>query len=46
MNFFDADGLAGKDRTEVNFLAPQADAAGSLIFSFQSAESSGIAVLL
>src|SRR5260370_8322594 len=27
MNFFDADGLAGKDRTEVNFLAPQTDAA-------------------
>src|SRR5260370_15115891 len=27
MNFFDADGLAGKDLTEVNFLAPQTDAA-------------------
>ena len=26
MNFFDADGLAGKDGTEVNFFAAQADA--------------------
>src|SRR5260370_41614978 len=29
MNFFDADGLAGKDGTEVNFFAAQADAAAT-----------------
>ena len=29
MNFFDADGLAGKDRAEVNFFAAQADASAT-----------------
>jgi len=29
VNFFDADSLAGKDGTEINFFAAQADAAAT-----------------
>src|SRR5258708_14782091 len=39
VNFFDADGLTGEDRAEVNFLAPQTDAAAVRRWSCRGRDS-------